>query len=279
MLKFTKMHGIGNDYIYVNCLEKDITNKEELARRLSDRRFGIGGDGLILILPSALADFRMQMFNEDGSEGMMCGNGIRCVGKYVYDHGLTDQQTLSVETKSGIKRLTLTVENGKVVSVKVNMGKAILTPKDIPMRSELERFIAQPIEVQGKTYVATAVSMGNPHLVIFGGDPADLDLAAIGPSFEHHALFPERVNTEFAQVIDSKTLKMRVWERGSGETLACGTGTCATVVAAVLNGHCKYDEPVTVHLRGGDLEVTYQSDGTVIMCGTATHVFDGEIEI
>ena len=279
MLKFSKMHGIGNDYIYVDCMERPLADPAGLVVRLSDRRFGIGGDGLILILPSDVADFRMQMFNADGSEGMMCGNGIRCVGKYVYDHGLTDQRLLSVETKSGVKRLELFIEDGKVAQVEVSMGKAILKPSDIPMRSELERFVALPIEACGKTWTGTAVSMGNPHLVIFGGDPDELDLGAIGPAFERHPLFPDRVNTEFVQVLDDGTLKMRVWERGSGETLACGTGACAVTVAAVLNGYRPADTPVTVRLRGGDLVVTYAGGGDVTMRGAATHVFDGEIDV
>lgn len=278
MLQFSKMHGIGNDYVYMYCPEGAPPESEELAKRISDRRFGVGGDGLILILPSERADFRMQMFNEDGSEGKMCGNGIRCVGKYVYDKGLTDKRALTIDTASGIKELTLFVENGKVETVEVDMGRAIFAAKEIPMATELPDFIARTIEVQGKSYTATAVSMGNPHLVLFGGDPEELELAAIGPSFERHPLFPERVNTEFIQVIDAQTLKMRVWERGSGETLACGTGACAAVAAAVKNDYCSVDKPVTVHLRGGDLVVTYQKDGTVRMKGSATLVFDGETD-
>ena len=277
-MKFTKMHGIGNDYIYVNCFEETVTEPEKVSVVLSDRHKGIGGDGLVLIMPSDKADFRMRIFNADGSEAMMCGNATRCIGKYVYDKGLTDKTDITLETNSGIKYLRLSTENGKVSSVTVDMGKAILSPADIPVRSELDRFISQPVEVDGSTYDITCVSMGNPHAVIFTDDTDSLDLEKIGPSFENHPLFPNRVNTEFCEVIDSRTLKMRVWERGSDETFACGTGTCATVVAAVLNGICRYDEEVLVHLRGGDLQITYRSDGTVIMKGPAALVFEGTVD-
>lgn len=281
-MKFTKMHGAGNDYIYVNCFEETVENPEELSIKLSDRHFGIGGDGLILIMPSKVADFRMRMFNNDGSEGIMCGNGTRCIGKYVYDYHLTDKKEITLETLGGIKTIKLSTDSSnKVTSATVDMGKAILKSSDIPVKSNLDTFINQPVEVNGITYNMTCVSMGNPHAVIFmPKDTIDnLDLERIGTYFENHEIFPNRVNTEFVEVLDSHTLKMRVWERGSGETLACGTGTCATVVASVLNGYCNYDEEVLVHLRGGDLKITYKKDGTVFMTGNAIKVFDGEVEI
>ena len=276
-MKFSKMHGIGNDYVYVNCFKETVENPEAVSIFVSDRRFGIGSDGLIM--PSDKADFRMRIFNADGSEAMMCGNGTRCVGKYVYDHGMTDKTDITLETNSGIKYLKLFVKDGKVDSVTVDMGKAILKPRDIPVDSDLDLFVAQPVEVAGKEYKITAVSMGNPHAIVYVDDVDSLDLEKIGSDFENHKLFPNRVNTEFIKVIDDKTLQMRVWERGSGETFACGTGACASVVSSVLNNYCKYDEEVLVHLRGGDLRITYRKDGTVMMTGPATQVFDGEIDI
>ena len=279
MLTFSKMHGIGNDYIYINCFQETVTDPEKLSIFLSDVRFGVGSDGLVLILPSEVADFRMRIFNADGSEAMMCGNATRCIGKYVYDMGMTDKTEISLETNSGIKYLTLYPgADNKIESVKVDMGKAILVPKDIPVNSDLDRFIAQPVTVDGKEYAMTCVSMGNPHAIVFLPDVDSLDLEKIGPSFEHHPLFPDRVNTEFVRVIDDHTLQMRVWERGSGETFACGTGTCATVVAAVLNGYCKKEEEILVHLRGGDLRIIYPEDETVTMIGPATYVFEGKME-
>ena len=279
-MKFSKMHGISNDYVYVNGFAEDVPEPEKVAIFVSDRRCGIGSDGLILILPSEVADCRMRMFNADGSEGMMCGNGIRCVGKYAYDHGIVSKPELSVETKSGIKYITLQIENGKAVGATVDMGKAILRPREIPVNADGEDFVKQTISVQGKDYTATCVSMGNPHCIIFmESDPMALELEKIGPDFENHPLFPERINTEFVRVIDDHTLFMRVWERGSGETFACGTGACAVAVAAVLNGYCKQDSPITVKLRGGDLTIVWKADGTVMMTGSATHVFDGEIDI
>ena len=278
-MRFTKMQGCGNDYVYVNCFKETVENPEAVSIFVSDRRFGIGSDGLILIMPSDKADFRMRIFNADGSEAMMCGNGTRCVGKYVYDHGMTDKTDITLETNSGIKYLKLFVKDGKVDSVTVDMGKAILKPRDIPVDSDLDLFVAQPVEVAGKEYKITAVSMGNPHAIVYVDDVDSLDLEKIGPDFENHKLFPNRVNTEFIKVIDDKTLQMRVWERGSGETFACGTGACASVVSSVLNNYCKYDEEVLVHLRGGDLRITYRKDGTVMMTGPATQVFDGEIDI
>jgi len=279
LIKFTKMHGIGNDYIYINCFNETVLNPNETAIFVSDRRFGIGSDGLVLIMPSEIADFKMRIFNADGSEAMMCGNATRCIGKYVYDKGLTDKDEITLETNSGIKHLKLFIKDNKVDAVEVDMSKAILKPRDIPVDSDLDLFISEPVEVNGAEYAITCVSMGNPHAVIFMDGIDELELEKIGPYFENHSLFPDRINTEFVEIIDDKTLKMRVWERGSGETFACGTGACATVVAAVLNKHCRADEEITVHLRGGDLKITYKSDGTVMMTGPATHVFDGEIEI
>lgn len=278
-MRFTKMQGIGNDYIYVNCFKENVPDPESVSIKVSDRHFGIGGDGLVLIMPSDKADFRMRMFNADGSEGMMCGNASRCIGKYVYDKGLTDKTDITLETKSGIKKLHLNPENGKVKTVEVDMGEAILKPHDIPMNADGDSFVNKPVAVDGKEQNITAVSMGNPHAVIFTVSIDKLDLEKIGPSYENHPLFPERVNTEFCEVIDSRTLKMRVWERGSGETWACGTGACATAVAAVLNGFCKRDEEITLKLRGGDLKITYRSDNHVIMCGEAETVFEGEINL
>ncbi|MGN0675112.1 MAG: diaminopimelate epimerase [Oscillospiraceae bacterium] len=278
-MKFTKMQGIGNDYVYVNCFNETVENPEKVSEIISDRHFGIGADGLVLIMPSDKADFRMRMFNADGSEGMMCGNASRCIGKYVYDNGLTDKTDITLETKSGIKRLKLFVKDGLVETVEVDMGKAVIKPADIPMLAEGDSFIGKPIEVNGKMHNVTAVSMGNPHCVLFTTGIDKLDLEKIGPSFENHKLFPERVNTEFCEIIDSRTLKMRVWERGSGETWACGTGACATAVASVLCGYSKHDEEITLKLRGGDLAITYKSDGTVLMRGPAAKVFDGEIEL
>ncbi len=278
-LKFTKMHGTGNDYVYVNCFEQKIDNPNELAIKVSDRHFGIGSDGLILICPSEVADVRMAMYNADGSEGMMCGNGIRCVAKYSYEHGLVDSDKITVETKSGIKTLDLTVENGEVTYVAVDMGMAILKPREIPVDDDGDDFVKRKIDVDGKEYEITCVSMGNPHAVIFTKDIDNINLEKIGPLFEHHKLFPEQINTEFVEVTDSHNIKMRVWERGSGETMSCGTGTCAVTVAAVLNGYCKRDEEININIRGGQLKDTYLSDGRVIMRGAATNVFDGEIEI
>ena len=279
MLKFTKMHGIGNDYVYVNCFKETVSDPEKLSIFVSDRHFGVGSDGLVLIMPSDKADFRMRMFNADGSEGMMCGNATRCIGKYVYDNGMTDKTDITLETKSGIKRLKLFVKDGKVETVLVDMGKAIIKPADIPVRSELDTFISQKITVNGKEETVTCVSMGNPHCVLFTDTPVDtIELEKIGPYFENHELFPERINTEFANVLDDHTVKMRVWERGSGETWACGTGACATAVAACLNGYCKQGEEITLKLRGGDLTITYNEDGTVLMRGPAAKVFDGELD-
>lgn len=277
-INFTKMHGIGNDYVYVDGFKETIPNPNAFSEFISDRHFGIGADGLVMILPSEKADFRMRMFNADGSEGKMCGNATRCIGKFVYEAGYTTKTNITLETLSGIKYLKLNVENEKVVSVEVNMGEAILVPKDIPVLSDLERFINQPLTIDDTTYHVTCVSMGNPHAVTYCDNVDDLALETIGPKFEFNPLFPERINTEFVQIIDSTTVKMRVWERGSGETWACGTGACAVAVSSVLNGYCKQGEEITVKLRGGDLKITYNEDGTVLMKGPATKVFDGTIE-
>lgn len=274
-IKFTKMHGTGNDYVYINCFEEQVENPSELAVKMSPRRFGVGADGVILICPSQVADVKMCMFNLDGSEGKMCGNGIRCVGKYVYDSGIAHKNVITVETLSGIKTLEVTDQNGVAVSLKVDMGKAELKTELIPAVCNLDKIINMPLRVADTDYNITAVSMGNPHAVVFCDDVDGLDLEKIGPDFEHHKMFPEQVNTEFIKVIDSNTLQMRVWERGSGETFACGTGACAAAVAAVENGYCPRDCEITVHLLGGDLFITYKSDGTVFMRGEAQKVYDG----
>ena len=278
-MKFTKMQGIGNDYVYVNCFEESVDDPERVSQIVSDRHFGIGSDGLVLIMPSEKADFRMRIFNADGSEAMMCGNATRCIGKYVYDNKLTDKTSVTLETNSGIKYLTLFPENGVVKTVNVDMGMAVLKPSEIPMTAEGENFISRPITVNGSEYTVTAVSMGNPHAVTFVDDVDSLSLETIGPLFENHPLFPMRVNTEFIKVIGNNELQMRVWERGSGETWACGTGACASAVAAVLNGFAKQGSEITIHLRGGDLFITYTNDGNVFMRGPAETVFTGEITI
>lgn len=276
--KFYKMQGIGNDYIYFDCMHEPIDNPEELAIRLSDRHFGIGGDGVILLCPSDVADCRMRMFNLDGSEGKMCGNGIRCVGKLAHDLGYVKGDSVKIETLSGIKTLSLNIgADGKVCSAKVDMGAPVLDGEKIPSTYRGEKVVNAPIEVGGKTFGATLVSMGNPHCVVFE-DPDTVGLGHYGPLFERHTAFPERVNTEFVRVIDRGRLKMRVWERGSGETLACGTGACASAVAAVLNGYCDKNSEISVFLLGGELRITY-TDETVFMEGAATLVFTGEIEI
>ncbi len=276
--KFYKMHGIGNDYIYFDCMNEDISNPGELSKKLSDRHFSIGGDGVILLRPSAVADCRMSMFNADGSEGKMCGNGIRCVGKLAHDLGYVKGTTCTIETLSGIKKLDFILgADGKVASATVDMGAAVLEGGLIPSTLEGDKIVGYPLEAGGKKWNVTLVSMGNPHCVVFA-DPEKLDLEKIGPLFENHPCFPERINTEFVRVIRKNELKMRVWERGSGETWACGTGACAVAVAAVLNGYADMNAPVTVHLRGGDLTITYTPE-TVFMEGGATLVFTGEIEL
>ena len=257
-MKFTKMHGCGNDYVYVNCFDETVENPSETAKIVSDRHFGIGSDGLILICPSDKADFRMAMYNLDGSEGKMCGNGVRCIAKYVYDHHLTDKTRISLETLAGIKYLDLNIKKGKVETVTVDMGAPILEPAKIPVNISKPKAVNEPVEIDGKIWHMTCVSMGNPHAVVFVDDTHSLKLNEIGPLFEKHPLFPEQVNTEFVHVIDRHTVDMRVWERGSGETLACGTGACATAIACILNG--KTDNEVLVHLLGGDLLIKYDTE-------------------
>lgn len=276
-MKFTKMQGLGNDYVYVNCFEEKVENPSEVAIRVSDRHFGIGSDGLILIKPSKVADFEMEMYNADGSRGEMCGNGIRCVAKYVYDYGLTDKTDISVETLGGIKYLDLTVEDGKVKLVRVDMGRPELDPAKIPVVARWKAAVDEPIKVGDTTYRMTCVSMGNPHAVVFVDDVDSLPIEKIGPLFENHGRFPRRVNTEFVKVIDEKTAQMRVWERGSAETLACGTGACAVAVACSLNGLT--GDEVTVKLLGGDLQIQWDKEkDTVFMTGPAEVVFDGTWE-
>ncbi len=278
-MKFTKMHGIGNDYIYVNCFSEKVENPEETAVKLSDRHFGVGSDGLVLICPSDKADFKMIMYNSDGSQAEMCGNATRCIGKYVYDKGLTNKEVITLETGAGIKTLKLNIKNGAVDTVEVNMGEPILIPAEIPVAFDgLAPVVKVPLEVGGKLYEITCVSMGNPHAVVFLDKPEDVDsleIEKIGPLFENNNIFPRRTNTEFAAVIDENTIKMRVWERGAGETLACGTGACATLVAASLCGLT--NDEVTLILKGGNLNIRWdKSDNNVYMSGSATFVFDGE---
>ena len=274
-MKFTKMHGIGNDYIYVNGFKEQIDNPAEVARAVSDRHFGIGSDGLILILPSTRADFRMRMFNADGSEAQMCGNGIRCLAKYVYDHGLTQHTAIQVETLAGVLALQLFPSGGVVEKVRVKMGEPRLERAQIPMQGPAGRVLQEALVVDGTTFEITAVSMGNPHCVVFVGDPQTFDVTVWGPCFEHHPAFPEGVNTEFVRVLDSQTFAMRVWERGSGETLACGTGASAVAVACHLTG--RTGRRVTGHLLGGSLELEWnETDNQVYMTGPAVEVFHGE---
>ncbi len=285
--KFTKMQGCGNDYIYVNGFTEKIPQEEktELVRHISDRHFGIGGDGVIFINPSLEADFEMEMYNADGSRAEMCGNGIRCVAKYVYDKGLTDKTDISVISCGQIKYLQLFLKEGQVDTVRVNMGAPELRPERIPvtvaeagMPLEKERIVNAPIIVQGKEYKMTCVSMGNPHAVIFLEDVTNLEIEQIGPYFENHERFPKRINTEFVKVLDKKTVQMRVWERGTGETLACGTGCCATVVACILNGLT--DEKVTVKLLGGEIEIEWDREANLVyMTGPAVTVFEGEYDV
>jgi diaminopimelate epimerase len=279
-MQFTKMHGVGNDYIYFNCLEENISNPEELSIRMSDRHFSVGGDGIVLICSSHVADVKMRMFNADGSEGKMCGNAIRCVAKYIYDRGIVAKDLINVETLSGIKQILVLVEEGKVKQAKVDMGKAAgLFPDEITVPEGQGRFLTNfPLQMGDTTWEITTVSMGNPHCVVFVPEVARLDLPKIGPGFEKHPYFPQQVNTEFVCVISPKILEMRVWERGSGETLACGTGACAAVVAAILNGYCQENTDVTVRLLGGELTIRV-TDETVYMTGNAVEVFSGEIEV
>lgn len=274
-MKFTKMHGLGNDYIYFNGFSQEIENPEKLSVRLSDRHKGVGGDGIVLILPSEKADFRMRMFNADGSEGKMCGNATRCIGKYVYERGLTKKEDITLETLSGIKKLHLNILKGKVKTVTVDMGKAEFAAEKIPVISDTDTVIGKKVKIAGSEDTITCVSMGNPHCVIFTDNIEDLDLEKIGPLYENDKMFPDRVNTEFVEAINERELSMRVWERGSGETMACGTGACAVVSAAVANGISPEGEFITVHLLGGDLRIKYEPE-KVIMEGGADFVFDGE---
>ncbi len=278
-LFFTKMQGIGNDYIYFDCFKQEIDNPSELAVKLSDRHFGIGGDGIVLICPSKVADAKMRMFNLDGSEGKMCGNAIRCVGKYLFDNAMVDKKEISIETLSGIKYLTLYEgEDGKIVKVKVDMGQAELEAEKIPVTLKKGKIISEKAMIGNKEEVITCVSMGNPHCVVFVDSVDGLDLEKIGPVFENAEIFPDRINTEFIEVLGRNKLKMRVWERGSGETLACGTGACASAVAAVLNGYADMGKDITVSLIGGDLTINY-TNKSVMMTGEAAVVFSGEVEI
>ena len=275
-MKFTKMHGCGNDYIYVDCTKEMIPDPNGTALKLSDRHFGIGSDGLILVCPSEAADFRMAMYNSDGSEGAMCGNGIRCVAKFCYDKGLTDKEEIAIETRAGIKYIQLTIENGKAVKARVDMGAPMTKAEQIPVVGLGEEVIGKSVNVDGRDWVMTCVSMGNPHAIVWCDDVTNLDIEKVGPGFHDHPMFPDRVNTEFAKVLDRNHVQMRVWERGAGETWACGTGACATAVACYLNGLT--DRNVTIHLLGGDLEIEVAED-TVYMTGPATTVFEGEVEI
>lgn len=280
-MKFTKMHGCGNDYIYVDGAREIIPaeRKSEVVKFLSDRHFGIGGDGVIFINPSDVADFEMEMYNMDGSRSEMCGNGIRCVGKYVYDHGLTWKTSLSIVSCGKIKYLELTVEDGKVAKVRVNMGSPVLEAAEIPVVASQSPVVDTPIAVDGREYRMTCVSMGNPHAIVYVDEMIDDEtMAKIGPLFEHHERFPRRVNTEFVKVLDRERVQMRVWERGTGETLACGTGACAVTVASILNGLT--EDGITVELLGGNLEIFWdRKENVVYMTGPATTVFEGEIEI
>lgn len=275
-MRFTKMQGAGNDYIYINCIEEIVTNPPELSVRLSDRHFGVGSDGIVLIYESEIADFKMRMYNSDGSESEMCGNAVRCIAKYVYEKGLTDKTEITLETLAGIKVLKLNVHQGFAESVTVNMGAPQLEPEQVPVLLSGDAVINRPVNVNNETYNITCVSMGNPHSIVFVEDVDSLKLSEIGPLFESHEIFPKRVNAEFAQVIDRNTIKMRVWERGTGETLACGTGACAVVAAAVLNGKC--DEKTEVILPGGRLLIEWDRENNLIYkTGPAEFVFDGEL--
>lgn len=279
-MKFTKMHGCGNDYVYIDCFEETVKDEKAAAIKLSDRHFGVGGDGLILIKKGKAADFEMVMYNADGSRAEMCGNAIRCVARYVYDKGYVNTAEFSIESMGKVKYITLTVENGVVTGVRVDMGAPILKAADIPVVSNGDRVINNEITVDGRKFNMTCVSMGNPHAVMFiDRSPREFELEHFGPLFENNSIFPKRVNAEFARVVDRNNIEMRVWERGTGETLACGTGTCATVVAAILNGYA--DNDVTVHLLGGDLKIHWSGNesDSVIMTGPAEYVFSGEINL
>lgn len=276
-MKFAKMQGTGNDYIYVNCFEETVFDPPAAAKFLSDRHFGVGSDGLVLIEPSDRADFKMDIYNSDGSRARMCGNAARCVAKYVCDNGLTDKSLISLETPGGIKYIDIYKENGKVVSARVNMGAPILKSRDIPALFDSDTVIDLPLKVGAKSYRVTCLSMGNPHCVVFSNDADSVNIQKTGPEFENHPAFPDRINTEFVQPLSGSRIKMRVWERGAGETLSCGTGACAAAVACILNGYCKRDTDITVTLRGGELSINWSADGAVYLTGPAATVFTGEI--
>lgn len=278
-MEFTKMHGAGNDYIYVNCFEEKLENRDKAAIFVSNRHFGIGSDGLICIEPSKVADCKMDMYNADGSRGKMCGNGVRCVAKYVFDNEIAKKEEISVETLSGIKRIKVYSEKGKAFKATVNMGEPILKPKDIPALFEGEAVVSKALNVDGKDYSVTLVSMGNPHCITYVNDVHEIDIQKIGPKFENHQCFPEGINTEFIKVKNPTELDMRVWERGSGETLACGTGACAAVVASVLNGYCTRNTEVKVNLLGGVLTIKWAEDNNVYMTGPAVTICCGTVEI
>lgn len=277
------MHGAGNDYIYVNCFEEKVEDRNALAKKISDRHFGIGSDGLVFIEPSESADFKMDMYNSDGSQGKMCGNAVRCVAKFVYDNAMTGNTEISLETLSGIKYIKVETLDGKVSAATVDMGAPILEPKKIPVTTNTEAadiVMDEKITVDGKNYQMTCVSMGNPHCVVFVDDVNKVNIDRVGPLFENSPLFPDRINTEFVRLIDSDTVEMRVWERGAGETLACGTGACASVVACILNGFSEKDKDIKVILRGGELSIRWDSgSGSVFMTGPAQTVFTGEIDV
>ena len=275
-MKFTKMQGCGNDYVYVDCFKEKLDDRPALSRKVSDRHFGAGSDGLICICPSETADFKMDMYNADGSNAQMCGNGIRCLAKYVYERGMTDKKELKIETGAGIKTVWLTVESGVVTSVRVCMGAPEFEAAKVPVITDGKDFINKPLDIGGMIWNATCVSVGNPHAVVFVDNVDWLDLPNLGPLFENNPIFPERINTEFVQVLDRGTLKMRVWERGSGETLACGTGSTASLAAAVINGKC--DDKVRMILLGGELEIEWdRKENLIYMTGPASYVFDGEL--
>ena len=278
-MKFTKMHGAGNDYIYVNCFEEKVDNPSLVSVKVSDRHFGIGSDGLVLIMPSEVADFKMDMYNADGSQGKMCGNATRCIAKYVYDNKLTDKEVITLETLSGIKTIKLDIKDGVAVGATVNMGEPILEAKEIPTKFEGEKVVRQKLSIDGKDFEVTCVSMGNPHCIVFCDNVKDIEIEKIGPKFENNEMFPERINTEFIRVIGENELEMRVWERGSGETLACGTGACAATVAAILNGFCRRDGEIKIDLIGGTLYTNWASDGSVYMRGPAEKICDGETDL
>ena len=277
-MKFTKMHGAGNDYIYVNGFEETIKDRSAFSIKVSDRHFGIGSDGLIVVDPSDVADCKMDMYNADGSQGKMCGNGVRCVAKFVYDNGIVKKEDIAIETLSGIKYIKVTVKDGKVVAARVNMGKPILKADEIPTKFEGDTVVSQKLSIGEKSYDVTCVSMGNPHCILYVDDVKNLDLEKIGPDFENHPMFPDRINTEFIHIVSETEFDMRVWERGSGETLACGTGACAAAVASVLNGYCKRNTDIKVNLIGGTLTINWTDEGDVYMTGPAETVCTGEIE-